>query len=157
MSAHGPCNVLDLPFAHVRKREIELVAHLIAYHPTDANTSRLGQRLETRGDIHPVAEDVAVLDNDIAEIDAHAKLDPPFRRDASVARRHFALRFDRAPYRIDDAGKFDEEPIASGFNDAAPMFLDLRIAQLATDRPQRGERAFLILAHQPRIAGDVDR
>jgi hypothetical protein len=97
----------------------------------------------------PVAEDVPVFDDDVAEIDAHAKLDPPFRGDLSVARGHFALRFDRAPYCVDDAGEFDEEPIAGGFNDAAAMFLDLRVAQLAADRPQRSERTFLVLAHQP--------
>jgi hypothetical protein len=31
-------------------------------------------------------------------------------------------RFDRAPYRVDDAGKFDEEPIAGGLNAKARNF-----------------------------------
>jgi len=149
MSAHGPCNVLHLLLAHVRKREIEFVAHLIAHHPTDANPSRLGQRLKASSDIDPVAEDVAVLNDDVTKIDAHTKLNPSFRGDPGVARRHFALRFDRAPYRVDDACEFDEEPIAGGLNDAAAMFLDLRVAQVAADRPQCGERTFLVLAHQP--------
>jgi hypothetical protein len=136
---------LDLLIAHVRKRKIELVPHLIAHHPGDANPSGLGRGLEAGGYIDPVAEDIAVFDYDVTEIDAHAKLDPPFRRDPSVARRYFALRFDRAPYCVDDAGKFDEESIAGGLNNAAAVFLNLRIAQLTADRPQRGERAFLIL------------
>lgn len=37
------------------------------------------------------------------------------------------------------------------------MFRSLGFCQLATDRLQPSERAFLVLAHQPRIAGDVGR
>ena len=56
----------------------------------------------------------------------------------------WALRFDRAPYRVDDAGKFDEEPIAGGLNDAALVLLDFRIDQLPSMRLKPVERAFLI-------------
>ena len=37
------------------------------------------------------------------------------------------------------------------------MLLDLGIAQLKADRLQFGERALLVLAHQPRIARDIGR
>jgi hypothetical protein len=37
------------------------------------------------------------------------------------------------------------------------MLRDLRIADLAPDRLQRGERALLVFAHQTGIAGDIDR
>jgi hypothetical protein len=35
------------------------------------------------------------------------------------------------------------------------VLFDFRIAKLAPDRLQRGERAFFVLAHQARIAGDI--
>jgi hypothetical protein len=37
------------------------------------------------------------------------------------------------------------------------MFPDFRIAELAPNRQHRGVRAFLVGAHQTRIAGDIDR
>jgi len=51
--------------------------------------------------------------------------------------------------------KFDQQPVAGGLDDPAPMLLDLRITQLAADRLQRGERALLVRPHQPRIARDI--
>ena len=37
------------------------------------------------------------------------------------------------------------------------MLGDFRIAELTANRTQRRERALFVLAHQPRIAGDIDR
>jgi len=54
--------------------------------------------------------------------------------------------FDGAAHRIDDARKLDQHPVASGLEDAAAVLLDLRIAQLAADRFQRGECPFLVRA-----------
>jgi hypothetical protein len=58
-------------------------------------------------------------------------------------------------HRVDDAWKLDEQPVAGGLDDAAPMLLDLGIPQLAADRLQRSERAFLVGTHKPRITGNV--
>src|SRR5262249_39430839 len=81
--------------------------------------------------------------------------DTAFGRDIGVADRHFALHIDRAAHRIDDAGKFDEQPVARGLDDAAAMFLDLGVAELAADRPERGEGAFLVPTHEPGVTGHV--
>jgi hypothetical protein len=60
------------------------------------------------------------------------------------------------PHRVDDTGELDEEAVAGGFDDAAAMLGDLGIAELAPDRLERRECPFLVLAHQPRIPGNVD-
>ena len=46
---------------------------------------------------------------------------------------------------------------AGGLDDAAAMFLDLRVAEFAPDRFQRGERAFVVLGAQPRVPGNICR
>ena len=74
---------------------------------------------------------------------------------AGIAHGHLALDINRAAHRIDDAGKLDQHPVAGGFDDAAAVLLDLGIGQFASDRLQGGQRALLILAHQPRIAGNI--
>jgi len=67
------------------------------------------------------------------------------------------LHFNRATHRVDNAAKFDQPAVSGGFHDPAVVLLDLGISQLAPDRPQCGERAFLVRPHQPRIARDIGR
>jgi hypothetical protein len=65
------------------------------------------------------------------------------------------LHLDRATHRVDNAGELDQEPVARGLDDAAAVLLDLGIAQLAPDRLEGGESAFLVAPHQPRVASDI--
>ena len=68
---------------------------------------RLGQTFEPGGDVDAVAEDVAILDDDVTDIDAHAKFDAALYRHRGVSFDHPALQLDRTTHRIDDAGNFD--------------------------------------------------
>ena len=70
---------------------------------------------------------------------------------------HLPLHLDRAAHRVDDAGELGKEAVAGGLDDATPMLGDFGIAEFAANRAQSGERALLIFAHQPRIAGHIDR
>src|SRR6516164_4569874 len=90
IDAHRPRDVLDLLLAHIRERESELVAHLLANHPADADPARLRQGFEPCGDIDAVAENVAFVDDDVADIDADAVLDAPVGG-IGVAFGHLAL------------------------------------------------------------------
>jgi len=81
-------------------------------------------------------------------------------REIQIAVGHRALNFARTTHRIDDAGEFCQHAVAGGLDDAAVMLADLRIHQLDEVRLQAFVRAFLIGAHQARIAhliGGEDR
>ena len=56
-------------------------------------------------------------------------------RSVGVAFGHAALHLDGAAHRVDDAGEFDEEAVAGGFDDAAAMLDDLRVEQGAAILP----------------------
>ena len=73
------------------------------------------------------------------------------------SRGHRPLHLNRAAHGVDDAGELDQQAVAGGLDDAAAMLGDLRVDQLAPDRLQPRERAFLVRAHQPRIADDIGR
>ena len=105
MDTHRPGDVLDLLLAHVLERKGELVAHLIPHHSADADPARFGQGFETRRDIDTVAEDVVLVDDDVAEIDADAEIDAPLGWHAGVTPGHLSLHLDRATNRIDHARK----------------------------------------------------
>ncbi len=81
--------------------------------------------------------------------------DPPRRRRCCSAIA--ALHLDRAAHRIDDAGKLHQQAVAGGLDDAAVMLGDLRIEELAAQRFEAFERAFLVRPHQPAVTGDVRR
>ena len=154
---HRPGDVLDLLFAHVLERDGELVAYLVSYHPADADAARFSQGLKARCDVDTVAEDVVVVDDDVAEIDADPEIDAPFGVHASIACSHFALHFDRATNRIDHAGKLAEQTVACRVDDATAVLLDLGVGNLSPQRLQRRERAFFVRPHQARVARDVGR
>jgi hypothetical protein len=71
------------------------------------------------------------------------------RRYIGVSLRQFALYFNGATHRIDDAGELQQQAVACSLDDATSMFLDLGIGQFASDRFKRSERTLLVLTHQP--------
>src|SRR5712671_73268 len=93
----------------------------------------------------------AALDDHIAEVDADAQFDAAVRRDTGVPLGHRLLHFDRAAHRIDDAGKFHQQAVAGGLDDAPVVLGDLRIDKFAPQRLEAFERTFLVRLHQPRI------
>ena len=70
---------------------------------------------------------------------------------------HLPLQLNGTAHRVNDAGELDQEPIAGGLDDAAAVLGDLRVAELASDRPQCGEGTLLVRFRQPRVAGDIGR
>jgi hypothetical protein len=59
------------------------------------------------GHVHAVSKDVVAVDNDVADIDAHPKLDPTVGRNGHIPLAHSALNFGCAAHRIDRACKLD--------------------------------------------------
>jgi len=121
----------------------------------DEHPAGIGERFDPGGDVDAVAVEVIALDDDIAEIDADAQLDAAVRADAGVAFGHRLLHRDGAAHRVDDAGKFHQQAVAGGLDDATAVFGNLRIEELAAQRFEAFVSALLIGAHQPRIAGDI--
>ena len=52
-----------------------------------ADAADLGELLDARGDVDAVAEDVAILENDVAEIDADAEFDARSAATSELRRR----------------------------------------------------------------------
>jgi hypothetical protein len=105
----------------------------------------------------PSPKDVAVLDDDVADIDADAKLDAAVRRQSGVAFGHHRLHLARAAQCVDDAGEFDQEAVTGGLDDAAMMGGDFRIDHLGAERLDATERPFLVGLDEPRVTCDIGR
>ena len=122
----------------------------------EADRARLGDALEPRCDIDPVAHQVAVaLLDDVAEMNADAKLDALFRRQARVALDEAVLNLDGAAHRVDHAAELDDAAVAGAFDDAAMMERDGRVAQVAAQRPQPRQNAILVRSREPAVTDDI--
>jgi hypothetical protein len=134
--AHGTGDVLNLLFTAVLESKIELVAYLIAHDAANADAAGLSKSLKAGCDIDPVPEDIPAIDDDVAEIDPNAQLNPLGVGRSGIAHGHLALDINRTAHRVDDAGKLDEHPVTGGFDDPAAVLLDLGIGQFASDSLQ---------------------
>ncbi|OWK22794.1 hypothetical protein AJ87_45680 [Rhizobium yanglingense] len=78
-------------------------------------------------------------------------------RHRDIAFRHAALDLDGAAHGLDHTRELDQHPIAGGLDNPPAVFVDLWVDQSTPMRLQLGERTFLVVAHQPAVAGDVGR
>ena len=105
--------------------------------------------------IYAVAKEIIVFYNDVADIDPDPKLETLILRHGAVAFLDAELNLHRATRGVNDACELDQEPIASGLDDTAPMRGNLRIKNFPPMGLERGECTFLINAHQAAVAGHI--
>jgi hypothetical protein len=132
---HRSSNVLEALFAQIVKCEIEPTRSVLLNAGRNADPTGFGQAFEPSRDIHAITEDVAVLNNDIADVDAHAKLDAFLSGDPGITLGHGVLNLSRTAQGIDDAGEFDQQAVPGSFDNASSVFKDLRVDNARTDRP----------------------
>src|SRR5271170_6958975 len=148
---HRTGNVLDLLFAQILKDKGQPVADVVMNRIGDEHPAGIGQGFDPCGDVDAVAIEVVALDDHVAEIDPDAQFDAVVRAYTRVVLGHRLLHRDRAAHRVDDARKLDQHAVAGGLDDAPVVLGNFRIEELAAQRLEAFERAFLVRSHQPRI------
>jgi len=68
-------------------------------------------------------------------MNADTELDAIVTRHGDISLTHLALPFCRATQCINHTGEFDQQAITGRFDNAAPVFGDLRVNYLGPDRP----------------------
>src|SRR5665811_2281602 len=116
-------NVLDALLAEILEAVGELAPDMVVNAARDADAAGLGQPLDTRGDIDAIAEDVAVLHHDIADIDADAKPHTALFTEGQVGLGKIMLDLNGALYGGNDAGEFGENAVTGRAADPAAMLL----------------------------------
>jgi len=130
------------------------MTQVIAHSPRDANLATLDQSLEPSGDVHAVAKDVALLDHDVADIDADPKAHPPAFRLAFVRPLKRRLDLDRGANCVENARELGEHAVAGGIRDPTSMPRDELVDKGPTGG-QRGHRRFFVAMHQAAVALDI--
>jgi hypothetical protein len=121
--------------SNVGEGEVETPGYVLLNSGRHANATGLGQTFQPCRDIHPVTENVVVLHNDVALVNADTELDATGRRHISVTLGPGVLNLSRTPQGINHTGEFDQQAITGRFDYAAPVFADLRVDNIRPDRP----------------------
>ena len=108
-----------------------------------------------RRDVDAVAVNIVGVGDHVADIDPDAKAQAALLGHIQIAVGHRALDFAGTAHRVDHTGEFRQYAVAGGLDDAAAMLADLRIDHFAQMRLEAFVRAFLIGAHQARIAHHI--
>ena len=91
--------------AHVADFERELSLDLLVGIFGKADCAGTGQGLHASRNVEPIAVDIALVDDDIADIDADAELDPAIVWNVGIAPSHGTLDFQGTAHGLDRAGK----------------------------------------------------
>ena len=100
---------------------------------------------------------VAVLLDDVAEIDTDPEIQPLIRAHICIAPSHSLLHLDGTAHRIDDAGELGQQPVTRRLDDPPAMLGDAWIEQFTAMAGKAREGAFIVGADQPTISGNVSR
>lgn len=99
---------------------------------------------------------VVPVDNDIAEIDRHAHLDPLARRGVVDAGCHGLLQQRGTFDRVDYARELGQQAVAHEFENATVVLRNPRLEQSLEASPHAAKSAALVSLHQSAVADDVD-
>ena len=151
-------DVLELDRAQIAHGEIEPRLDLPIRLLGQTNGTRLGDAFQSRGDVDAIAHQVAVaLLDDIAQVDADAKLNAALGRQASVPLDHAVLHLDGAAHSVDHAAELDEDAVAGPLDHATVMHGDGGIDQIASERAQPRKCPLLVGTSELAVADYICR
>jgi hypothetical protein len=122
-----------------------------------ADVARIGDAFETGGHVHAVPENVAAIEDYVADIDADAKVDPRFLRNLGVSLGHASLDIHRTTHRVHGAAEFGQQPISRVLDDTPTVLCDFRIYEGGQMLSELKMRSLFIKASQTTISCDIGR
>ena len=135
----GTIDILQLLLAGIREHGVNFADNLGINAVRGQDAARRRETFQTGRDVDAVAENIAVFDPDVAQIDADAEFYHAagmIGAGAGIVFRHAFLKGHGAGDRIDDRGEFRQGPVTHHFRDAAIEFLDAGIEIVPPDVAQ---------------------
>ena len=146
-SIHRLGNILQRLRTHIVEGDINLAADLPLGVIGNADAAGFRNPFEPRGDVDAVAKDIVVVDNDVADVDADAKLYPPVLWGVGIVLGHVALDFQSTSRRVHRAGELNESAVPGILDDASAMMSDFGIEKRLSKSFQLRQRAFFVDPH----------
>src|SRR5262249_4377075 len=154
---HWLRNVFKILLTQVTDVEGELAFDLLVSIVGKADLAGASQRLHASRNVDAIAINIALVDDDVTDVDADTEFDPAIFGDGSVTRGHGTLDFDGATNGINRAWKFNQGPVTCSFDDTTAILSNLGIDQFAAASLERRESSFLVSSHQAAVTGNIGR
>ena len=140
-------DVLEHDISAVRERFIDAIADVFEYASGNRDTAWFSSLLEASGDIHAVAQNIVVSDDNVAEIYARSEHDALRIVDPLIAINDAPLNFNNALRRVDDRRKLQKQAVAHRLDDAAAELADLSVDQVNAMRLKGCKRSRFVFSH----------
>jgi hypothetical protein len=150
-------DVLDPLQTHVAKRERQPVRDRLVNHVGHAYAARLCERLQARRDIDAVAEHIAAIEYNVAQIYTNAIGNAVAVRDVRPVRHQRLLDIDRAANRFLRRGKFGEQTVTGRLDDGPVVARLFRIGDFTAQRLLARQHAPFVAFHQAAEPGHIDQ
>jgi hypothetical protein len=150
-----PSNVFNGSGTLIGEVDAQLVAYLMPHGFRTSDSTRYCQALQPNRKIDAVAVEVITIDDDVAKIYTHSKLETFILRVASIPLGHSSLDFDGTARRIYHAAELDQEAITHHLEDATCMLVDRRIETVPPMLPKKIERLLFIDFHEAAVSDNI--
>src|SRR5262249_20118282 len=150
-----PRDVLELLLPCVLEEDVEFSLDVFQPSARHANATGLSKTFQTCRHVNAVPEDVATVDDYVANIDADAKFNPLFVRHIRVTLGHIALDIERATHRVNNAGELGQQAVASVLDNPPAVLSDLGINEGAQVILELGVRSLFVLPGQTAVASHI--
>jgi len=118
---HKLWDVFELLLTHVNALELDFALDLLIHLARDADAAWLSGPFKPRGDVDPIAINALLVEDHIPLVDPNPELHTPLWCDSGIPFGHCFLDSDSTFDRVQHAGEFGHDPIASGINDPATV------------------------------------
>ena len=150
-------DVFQLDLAEIAERRSH-PAQVVEQSVGHADAAFRSFRLQSGGDVHAVAENVAVaIEENVADGDSDARCHRRFSGFFGVGDGQCGLDGLRGADRILGACEFGQYAVAGALDDAPAMLGNQWVEDRLPPSPKAGQRARLVGAHHPAVAGDIQR
>ena len=125
--------------------------------PRNINAARFGERFQPCRDIDTVTENVAGLENDVAEIDPDAHREAAFGGQSAVSLENRIAQGGGATRSLDDTVELAEHPLPCRIDNVSAEFRNSRLDHFDHKRRQFGEALRFVAGEKPAVAGHQNR
>jgi hypothetical protein len=149
-------DILDCLRTEVGELQRQDFPHLIVSHTGDTEPSSLGKRLQSGGNIHPVAEQIAGVDHNVPDMHADSEVDVTALGKPGVYFGQGILSLHGTPDGVDRAAKLRQYAVARCIGDTPPMRRNEAVQDFPALR-KSVESGDLINTHEAAVALNVRR